>query len=213
MRLSIVLHQEKPMAHYTSIKSNNCSEDFIQVSHSSQGTIGYDIEVCATHQEYAARDHHWPTTKPVLLYDATNNITFTMASPDSFKPVTRAQCEPALICCAIVGLPILVFSHESRSSCILPLTVWLEKCTPVLCLYKLCFVLKHSQSEWTHELAHQTIFGSLYCLLTPSWSKGSSHQLKLIKCGQMKLKQPCRTSVLFAGENNKTKKMAEGAAC
>ena len=40
MRLGIVLHQEEPRAHCTSVRSDNGSEDFIPVPNSSQGTIG-----------------------------------------------------------------------------------------------------------------------------------------------------------------------------
>ena len=47
---------------------------------------------------YASPDHHWPTTKQVMLDDVTGSITFTTVSPDSFTTVTCAHCEPALIC-------------------------------------------------------------------------------------------------------------------
>ena len=93
-------------------------QSFILVPNSSQGTVGYEIEVCATLQGYASRDHHWPTTKLVMLDDVTGSITFTTVSPDSFTPVTYAQCEPALICEENgVDQPILVFSGECQSSC------------------------------------------------------------------------------------------------
>ncbi|KAJ8342163.1 hypothetical protein SKAU_G00320910 [Synaphobranchus kaupii] len=58
MRPGIVLHQEEPRAHCTSVKSDNRSEDFIPVPNSSQGTVGYGMEVCATLQGYASPDHH-----------------------------------------------------------------------------------------------------------------------------------------------------------
>ncbi|KAJ8358729.1 hypothetical protein SKAU_G00152540 [Synaphobranchus kaupii] len=44
MRPVIVLHQEEPRAHCTSVRSDNRSEDFIPVPNSSQGTVGYDME-------------------------------------------------------------------------------------------------------------------------------------------------------------------------
>ncbi|KAJ8352103.1 hypothetical protein SKAU_G00235790 [Synaphobranchus kaupii] len=44
MRPGIVLHQEEPRAHCTSVRSDNRSEDFIPVPNSSQGTVGYDME-------------------------------------------------------------------------------------------------------------------------------------------------------------------------
>ncbi|KAJ8374091.1 hypothetical protein SKAU_G00046710 [Synaphobranchus kaupii] len=44
MRPGIVLHQEEPRAHCTSVRSDNHSEDFIPVPNSSQGTVGYDME-------------------------------------------------------------------------------------------------------------------------------------------------------------------------
>ncbi|CAB1414743.1 unnamed protein product [Pleuronectes platessa] len=40
-----VLHQEEPRAHCTSVRSDHLSEDFILVANSSQGTVGYDMEV------------------------------------------------------------------------------------------------------------------------------------------------------------------------
>ncbi|KAJ8359464.1 hypothetical protein SKAU_G00159890 [Synaphobranchus kaupii] len=43
-RPGIVLHQEEPRAHCTSVRSDNRSEDFIPVPNSSQGTVGYDME-------------------------------------------------------------------------------------------------------------------------------------------------------------------------
>ena len=41
MRLGIVLNQEEPRAHCTSVKSDSRSEDFILVCNSGQGTAGY----------------------------------------------------------------------------------------------------------------------------------------------------------------------------
>ena len=90
-------HQEEPRAHCNSARSDNCSEDFILVTNSSQGT-SYDLEVRETLQGNASPDHHWPTTQPVVLDDVTGSRTFTTPSPDSFTPVTCAQCEPAFIC-------------------------------------------------------------------------------------------------------------------
>ena len=98
----------------TSIRSDNLSKDFIPVPNNGQSTVGYDMEVCATRQGYSPPDHHWPTAKPVMLNDVTGSITFTTASPDSFTPVTCAQCEPALICeengAPMADLPVLLFS-------------------------------------------------------------------------------------------------------
>ena len=37
MRSAIVLHQEEPRAHYSSVSSDNCSKDLIPAPHSSQG--------------------------------------------------------------------------------------------------------------------------------------------------------------------------------
>ncbi|CAB1422580.1 unnamed protein product [Pleuronectes platessa] len=94
----IVLYQEEPRAHCTSVRSDNRSENFLPVPNSSQGTVGYDMEVCATLQGYAFPDHQRPIANPVMLNVVTGSITFTTASPDSFTPVTCAQCKPALIC-------------------------------------------------------------------------------------------------------------------
>ena len=47
------------------VRSGNHSEDFLPALNSSQGTVGYDMEVRATLQDYASPDHHWPTAKPV----------------------------------------------------------------------------------------------------------------------------------------------------
>ena len=44
----IVLHQEEPRAHCTSVRSDSRSKDIIPVANSSQGTVGYDMEVCVT---------------------------------------------------------------------------------------------------------------------------------------------------------------------
>ena len=64
-----------------------------------------------TLQQYASSDHHWNTTKPVLLDDITGSTMFTTAPPHSFTPVTCA-----LICehnrAEMADLPILVFSHK-----------------------------------------------------------------------------------------------------
>ena len=48
MRPGFVLPQEELRAHCTSVSSDNRSEDFILVLNSSQGTAGYDMEVCVT---------------------------------------------------------------------------------------------------------------------------------------------------------------------
>ena len=53
----IVLHQEEPRAHCTSVKSENRTEDFIPVPISSQGTVGCDMEVCAVLQGYSQVHH------------------------------------------------------------------------------------------------------------------------------------------------------------
>ncbi|CAB1445544.1 unnamed protein product [Pleuronectes platessa] len=50
-------HQEEPRAQCTSVRSDNCSGDFLLVTNSSQGT-GYDMEVRATFKGYASPDHH-----------------------------------------------------------------------------------------------------------------------------------------------------------
>lgn len=66
---------------------DSCSEDFIMVPTSSQGTVGYDMEVCATLQGYAFPD-------PPL------NWSCWMKTPDVSRhctPVTCAQHEPALV--------------------------------------------------------------------------------------------------------------------
>ena len=79
MRPGIVLHQEEPRAHCTSVRSVNRSEDFILEPNSSQGTAGHDSDVCVTLHEYVSPHHHWPITKLVMLDDVTGSITFTMA--------------------------------------------------------------------------------------------------------------------------------------
>ncbi|XP_073327814.1 prostaglandin D2 receptor 2-like [Pagrus major] len=53
--------------------------------------------------------------------DVTGSKMSTMASPDSFMPVTCAQCEPALIWeenrVPMAEMPVLVFSLECQLSC------------------------------------------------------------------------------------------------
>ena len=58
MRPGIVLHQEEPKSHCTSVRSDNHSEVFILLPKSSQDTVGYDMVVCATLQGNASQDHH-----------------------------------------------------------------------------------------------------------------------------------------------------------
>ena len=58
MKHGIVLHQGTPGAHTTRVRSDNHSEDFIPVPNNSQGTVGYDMEVCVTLEAYASPDHH-----------------------------------------------------------------------------------------------------------------------------------------------------------
>lgn len=82
-----VLHHEEPRAHCTSVWFDSRSEDFIMVPTSSQGTFGYDMEVCTTLQGYAPPD-------PPL------NRSCGMKTPDVSRlctPVTCAQHEPALV--------------------------------------------------------------------------------------------------------------------
>lgn len=79
MRTGIVLDQEEPRVHSTSIRS----------------LVHYtDMDVCANLQGYSSADHHWPTAKPVMLDDAADSITFPTASADSFTSATCAHCEP-----------------------------------------------------------------------------------------------------------------------
>lgn len=67
---------------------------------------------------FISPEHHWPTTKLVMLDDITGSITFTMASPDSFTPVACAQCVSALICeenrRPVADLAILVFCMNAN---------------------------------------------------------------------------------------------------
>lgn len=141
MRPSIVLHQEQPKAHHTSLKSNKWSEYFITVPNSSQGNVGYVTvpwSLCDL-QGFASPNLHWPTAKPAMLDDVTSSKAFTMASPDSFMGVTCAQYELPSICkengAPITDLTILVFSHECQSSC--PVL----GCEPAVYWKSLCWVL------------------------------------------------------------------------
>ena len=68
-------------------------------------------EVCVTLQGHASRDHHWSNAKPVMLNDVTGSITFTMACPGSFMPVTCAQCGPVLVC-GEKGLPMVELANS-----------------------------------------------------------------------------------------------------
>ena len=108
-------------AHCTSVRSANCSEDSIPVPNSSQGTVGYDKEVCATLQGFASPDHPWPTARPVMLDDVTGSTMSNTLSPDILRPDTCAQCEAALICeenrVPVINVPILVFSCKCQSTC------------------------------------------------------------------------------------------------
>ncbi|KAI4893701.1 hypothetical protein NFI96_000602 [Prochilodus magdalenae] len=69
---------------------------------------------------YASPDHHWPTTKPVMLNDVAGGITFYTASPEPVTSVTCAQVKPALVCekhkAPVADLPILVFCGKCQSS-------------------------------------------------------------------------------------------------
>lgn len=58
MRQGIGLLQGEPRAHSTSVRSDNHSDDFIPAPNGSQGTVGYDMEVCATLKAYASLNHH-----------------------------------------------------------------------------------------------------------------------------------------------------------
>ena len=62
MRLGVVLHQEEPRAHCSTIRSDSQSEDFILVPNSSQGTVGYEMEVCATLQDMSLQTITDPLT-------------------------------------------------------------------------------------------------------------------------------------------------------
>lgn len=61
-------------------------DTFPSDTHRSQGTTGYDVCTCL--QSYAFPDHHWLTTKPVML-DLTDSKTFTTLSPDSFSRLSH----------------------------------------------------------------------------------------------------------------------------
>lgn len=47
MTLAFVPHWNDTRAQYISVRSDKHSEDLILVSHSSQGSADYDVEVCA----------------------------------------------------------------------------------------------------------------------------------------------------------------------
>ena len=89
----------------------HCSEDFSAIPNSSQSTVGFDMEICATLQRYSSPDHRCPTAKPILQDDVTGNIMTTRSPRHS-----HVHCEPALICVENVtpmaDLPILEFSRE-----------------------------------------------------------------------------------------------------
>ena len=129
MRPGIVLHQEETRAHCTS----------------SHGTVYDNMEVCATFQVYASSDLHWPTAKPVMLYDVTGSIMFTTASSESFTAATCAHISVNLLWyIERILVPILVFSRELLSCMVLwhralmpPwwsmfLAVWSETCSGLL---------------------------------------------------------------------------------
>ncbi|KAI4875052.1 hypothetical protein NFI96_014253, partial [Prochilodus magdalenae] len=69
---------------------------------------------------YASPDHHWSTTKPVILNDVAGGITFSTATPEPVTSVVCAQVKPALICekhkAPVVDLSILVFCGKCQSS-------------------------------------------------------------------------------------------------
>ena len=89
------------------------SEDFMPVPNSSQGTVGWHGGLCDPPRICLLRPSltHHQTGPAGLCYRI---IMFTTASPDSFTPVTWAQCEPALICeqqvAPMVDLPIRLLS-------------------------------------------------------------------------------------------------------
>lgn len=73
MRPDIVLHQEEPGTHWTSVRSLDCSEDFITVPHSSQGTVGYDM-VCVPPQTIGPSWSLTVWTETVVLYGSSSSF-------------------------------------------------------------------------------------------------------------------------------------------
>ena len=120
MRPGIVVHQEEPRTYCTSVGSDHGFKDFIPIPNGSQTAVLQPVEVCSSLHGYASPDHHWPTTKPVMLNDVAGSIAFSLASPDPFTSITDAQGEPALICekhrAPVADMPILVFYSKCQSS-------------------------------------------------------------------------------------------------
>lgn len=74
------------------------SKDFIPIPTISQGTLDYDMELCANLQQFASPAHQLNHCQTSHARWCSSSITFTMVSPDSLTPVTCAQYEPAVIC-------------------------------------------------------------------------------------------------------------------
>lgn len=58
MGLGIVMYQEEPTSHCTSIMSETRSKDFVMVPNDSQGVIAQPVEVCASVYGYVSLDLH-----------------------------------------------------------------------------------------------------------------------------------------------------------
>lgn len=50
----IVMHQEEPKTHCTSVESDNSSKDFILIPTGSLGAVGYPVGFCACLHGYAS---------------------------------------------------------------------------------------------------------------------------------------------------------------
>lgn len=153
-------------------------------------TVGYDVEVCVT-QGYASPDHHWPTTKPVMLDDDTGNIAavivataiaFTTLQTSShlshvlnanlFSSVERTRCHrwTCQFWCSLTTHGALLWS--------LLLTISSETCSPVACwnsFWRALVVLLLVLLTQRNKCGHASAVMQNYSPVQFSWSKSVSH--------------------------------------
>lgn len=53
--------------------SDNGSKDSIPIPDSSPGAVIWPVEVCASFHGFSSSDHHWPTTKPLIMFSTTSS--------------------------------------------------------------------------------------------------------------------------------------------
>lgn len=101
MRSDIVLHQKEPRLHCTSIRSDSHSEDFVSLPHSSQDTIGYDTEVCASFKGYASPDHHMTANHHGISRQLSHLLGLNLLSSVKRILVVSGECQVSCVAWAV----------------------------------------------------------------------------------------------------------------